>query len=144
MIENHNNLTLENSLFDNGNFVPLAEIDEEELPSVDNEFSLEINNKFASRVLGCYFRHMYGSERDVEIAKKFYGIENNPKSINELAEEYSLSRERIKQIVSKPYSRWKSRTTWILNLIKTEELNPLKKLKEEDNFIYHLYSFLEQ
>lgn len=132
----------EKSLFEDEKFVSLEEIAEDEIPAVDNEIFLNIDREFSNNVLNEYFNHIYHSKRDAEIAKKFYGIGGEIKNVPDLAKEYSLSRGRVQQIVSKPHrSGWKTRTIQILNLIKTRELNPLENFKK-DNWFFGNYSFL--
>jgi hypothetical protein len=132
----------EKSLFEDEKFVSLEEIAEDEIPVVDNEIVLNIDREFSNNVLNGYFNHIYGSKRDSEIAKKFYGIGEEIKNIPDLAKEYSLSCGRVRQIVSKPYVRgWKTRTIQILNLIKTRELSPLENFKK-DNWFFDNYGFL--
>jgi len=99
-------------LEDNENFLSLEELAEEELPMEENEI-----------FLNSYFRQIYRSDRNLDMAKKYYGIGQESKSLTKLAEEYSLSPQRIQKIVSIPCQRWKSDTIKILNSIKSRISN---------------------
>jgi len=65
-----------------------------------------------------YFKQIYNSDRNFEIAKKFYGIGQESKSLTDLAKEYSLSVERIRKIVLRPLlPAWKQSTVRLFNSI---------------------------
>lgn len=130
----------EESLF-NENIVSLEELTEEESPVVESEVFPEMDREFSDKVLDGYFKELYGFGRNLEIAKKFYGVGQDSKSISNLAKEYSLSHQRIQQIVSKPLcTGWKSTTIKILDLIKSKELDPLRK----NNSLRYDYSFISR
>jgi hypothetical protein len=128
----------EESLF-NDNLVSLEELTEEELPVVENEAFQGMDREFSDKVLGSYFKEMYGSGRNLDLVKKFYGVGQDSKSRSNLAREYSLSPGRVQQIVSKPLCPgWKSTTIKILDSIKSKELDSLKKA----NLGRYDYSFI--
>jgi RNA polymerase primary sigma factor len=65
-------------------------IDESKLPDdkLDKEsLSIEINN-----ILSIL------SERDLKIIKMYYGLEDHPKTLDEIGEEFNLTSERVRQI----------------------------------------------
>jgi hypothetical protein len=129
-------------LFDNENFLSLEEIAENEIPAVDNEVNKEIDKEFFYKVFNNYFKQIYHkSERDFEIAKKFYGIGKESKNVPDLAEEYSLSNGRIREIVMKPaLPLYKNRTKQVFNLINSPDLN--KAINFESNprlFLMQVY-----
>jgi DNA-directed RNA polymerase sigma subunit (sigma70/sigma32) len=110
-------------LEDNENFLSLEELAEEELPMEENEIFPEADREFSDKILNSYFRQIYRSDRNLDMAKKYYGIGQESKSLTKLAEEYSLSPQRIQKIVSIPCQRWKSDTIKILNSIKSRISN---------------------
>ncbi|MCX6750201.1 MAG: hypothetical protein NTZ83_01980 [Candidatus Pacearchaeota archaeon] len=119
-------------LFDNENFLCLEEIAEEELPLGENEINQNINNDFFYETFNAYFKQIYKNSRDFEIAKKYYGIGQENRNVPELAEEYSLTNKRIRDIVSKPVSPfYKNPTKQAFNLLDSSDL--IQALRFEHN-----------
>jgi hypothetical protein len=110
-------------LEDNENFLSLEDLGEEEIPTENNEIFPGADREFSDKILNSYFKQIYRSDRNFEMAKKYYGIGQESKSLRKLAEEYSLSPQRIQKIVSIPCQRWKSDTIKILNSIKSRVSN---------------------
>lgn len=124
-------------LEDNENFLSLEDIAEEELPMKENDINMGVNRDFFYKVFNDYFNYVYADKVEFEIAKKFYGVGQESRNVPELAEEYSLTKKKIKEIVMKPTSpRYKNSAKHAFILLNSPDFlkydsNKIKRLGEE-------------